>query len=191
MGALKTHKYKDVRTQINSGDILLCSGNSYMSKKIRQVTESKWSHVGFLVWINSPEKHLMVMESVESLGVRMMPFSNYLDNYNGDGKKYDGEIAIARHEDFKEEYTNRLSSFAYKLVGNHYNLGQLGRIAGRIAIKKPRDPLKYDNEFICSEYVQHCFRSVGIEIPANEGGFISPADYDIGVKIRKLFFVSN
>lgn len=177
--AMEKSKYDEKRYLIESGDILLCSGNSTFSKLIKKFTDSKWSHVGFILHLKSPNR-LMVMESVESIGVRTVTLSSYLNNYNGSGKPYDGEIMIARHRKMKDCFIEKLSAKAIDLLGHPYDKDEIIRITARIATSKFNrlscSVPKGDNEYICSEYVDECYRSIGINIKPS-CGFITPADF--------------
>lgn len=199
--SIDTLPYNLARNKIKSGDILLCSGKSEISRMIQDATDSKWSHVAFVIWIDcvqdssseAMDQHLVVMESVESIGVRMMPFMNYLKNYNGSGERYNGDLMICRHEKFDLSNVSRLVRAAYKFVGNPYNKSQLLRILEKIGMWKfgfRGEDLTYKDEFICSEYVHECFREIGIEIPYNREGYIAPADYYLCSDISKMMIIS-
>ncbi|MDF2868305.1 MAG: hypothetical protein K0S11_1775 [Gammaproteobacteria bacterium] len=74
--------YDSLRNQILSGDILLCSGSALFSNLIQQATQSVWSHVAFILRLDAIDR-IMVLESVESIGVRTVPLSSYVYDYNG------------------------------------------------------------------------------------------------------------
>lgn len=94
--------YAQFRPKIASGDLLLCSGSGIFSRMIQAGTKSTWSHVGFVMRLGSIDR-VMVFESVEPLGVRTIPLSKYLTDYDSKGNPYPGRIAIARHGDFKAQ----------------------------------------------------------------------------------------
>lgn len=175
-------KYQEVRPLVQSGDILLCSGTKLFSKLIQTSTKSPWSHVGFLMRMD-PIDRIMVLESVESIGVRAVPLSSYVWDYEGKGKGYPGRLVIARHSGMKEEILPRLSRFAVDLLGYPYDNDQIAKIAGRIMLAATKMKKQFehiitpDKEFICSEYVDVCFKSVGIRVDWDKDGFISPDDF--------------
>jgi hypothetical protein len=172
--------YLKLRPGIRSGDILLCSGSSVFSNLIQQVTQSIWSHVAFILRIDAIDR-IMVLESVESIGVRAVALSSYVNNYNGSGKPYPGKMLIARHSAFNDEKVPNLSREAVDLLGYPYDKNEIVRIAARISLRSantlPTINLGQDHAFICSEYAAMCFQSVGIEIHKENGGWISPADF--------------
>lgn len=173
--------YGKLRRKIKSGDILICSGSGVFSKLIQGATDSVWSHVGFILRLDAIDR-IMVLESVENIGVRTVPLSSYQNDYNGTSKHYPGEIFIARHNNFKEESIKCLSQFSIDRLGYPYNTDEIARIAARITLsmigKIDINEPEFDaREFICSEYVHMCFKSVGINIPHDPRGFIAPADF--------------
>src|SRR5580698_7008054 len=91
--------YEQIRDSIQSGDLLFGSGSSLMSSMIKGATNSVWSHVAFIIRLEVINR-IMVMESVETIGVRTIPLSNYINNYNGSGKGYPGRLMLARYQNF-------------------------------------------------------------------------------------------
>ncbi len=174
-------RYSELRHQIRSGDILLCAGSSPFSTLIQRATESVFSHVGFLLRLDAIDR-IMILESVESIGVRAMPLSNYVCDYNATNQGYPGKMLIARHADFRAENIAYLSQFATRLLGYPYNSREIIDIAMRIGLGSVGiHPASAENTarraFICSEYVAFCFHSVGIQIDYDPRGFIAPADF--------------
>ncbi|MCC2625106.1 MAG: hypothetical protein K0R14_979 [Burkholderiales bacterium] len=173
--------YAAIRSQIRSGDILLASGSAVFSKLIQQATNSIWSHVAFILRLDAIDR-IMVLESVESIGVRTVPLSSYLKDYNGTGQAYPGKLLIARHDSFAGVDITKLSQTAVDLLGYPYASEDIAKIAAKIEMGKfgidNKQPLiQSDKAFICSEYVYTCYKSVGITIGYDQGGYIAPADY--------------
>lgn len=187
-----THKYENIRHEIKSGDILLCSGNSVFSSMIQKATNSMWSHVAFVLRLDVIDR-IMVLESVESIGVRTVPLSSYIRDYCGSGKGYPGEIMLARHDDVKQERMKDLSKIAVSLLGHPYATQEILNIAARISmghlgiINQPT-PVP-TQQFICSEYAYICFKSIGVEIEYDQLGFIAPADFANSEKVKPLHFL--
>ena len=190
-----TSEYDEVRREIISGDLLLCSGTSVFSSMIQAATKSIWSHVGFVMRLDSIDR-VMVLESVESIGVRTVPLSKYLYDYDSRGNPYPGRVAIARHSNFsKMANAKRLyqfGQFAVDLFGYPYDKDEIIKIGARIGIshlpftKKIQKSLKRDREYICSEYVWESYRRLGIQIPCGNRGFISPADFARAKEVQLL-----
>jgi hypothetical protein len=186
--------YRRFRSQIQSGDLLLCSGSAIFSTMIQRATGSVWSHVGFVMRLDAIDR-VMVLESVEPLGVRTVPLSKYLDDYDNEGNAYPGGLVIARHRGFNARATDarmkRFGQFAVDLFGYPYDKDEIAKIAARIAIgflpftSSDKKNLKRDREYICSEYVWECYRDIGLRITHDPKGFIAPKDFaanrDIGL----------
>lgn len=179
--------YKDIRSEIRSGDILLCSGSGWFSKMIQSASNSVWSHVAFVMRLEIIDR-VMVLESVEPSGVRTVPLSKYLNDYDSKGNPYPGGLAILRHKKFEElvppEKLVKMGQFAVNLFGYPYDKDEIAKISARIALshlpfskKDKKRLLKRDREYICSEYVWETYKSLGIKIDYDKRGFIAPADF--------------
>ncbi|MDX1900732.1 MAG: YiiX/YebB-like N1pC/P60 family cysteine hydrolase [Gammaproteobacteria bacterium] len=190
---LPPKSYTELRREIRSGDILLCSGSGVFSNLIQNATNSVWSHVGFVLRLDVIER-IMILESVENIGVRTVPLSSYVYDYNATGKGYPGRLMIARHRDLREDNIVKLSKFATSLLGYPYNSQEIIRIAMRIGLGtvglQPQAPDDITQRaFICSEYAYLCFKSVGITIDYDPLGFISPADFVRCKKVQPLGYI--
>jgi len=187
--------YEDARTQIRSGDILLCSGEYTFSKLIQKATGSVWSHVGFVLRVDAIDR-LMVLESIEGHGVRTVALSEYVTNFEGTGGGYKGRIAIARHRRFAQQATPQgmkaMSQFAVDRLACPYDEEEIGRITARIVGAKlglPPEDLVRNDEYICSEYVYECYRRLDITVRNDHRGFIAPADFANDPEVDLLFEV--
>ncbi len=182
----KAVPYPSIRADLRSGDILLCSGSAWFSRMIQRATDSVWSHVGFVMWVQAIDR-LMVLESVEPLGVRTVPVTKYLRDYDSKGNPYPGGLVVARHRDFEQKATpdrlRELGQFAVQLFGYPYDKNEIAKIAARIAASflpfsdNERKELKPDNEYICSEYAWHCYAKFGVEIEYDPRGFVAPSGF--------------
>lgn len=189
-----TSTYEQLRPQIRSGDILLCSGNSFFSNLIQKATNSIWSHVAFILRLESINR-IMVLESVESIGVRTVPLSSYVQNYNGTDQGYPGKVLIARHSQLNAAQIPHLSRTAIDLLGYPYDKEEILRIAARLSSKAfgmtmPKDDsIGQDHAYICSEYAYVCYQSIGITIDYDPAGFVAPADFAKTPAINALTFI--
>jgi len=191
---LDVKHYKTIRHHIRSGDILLCSGSSTFSTLIQKATGSVWSHVGFVLRVDAIGR-IMVLESVESIGVRAIPLSNYVRDYNASGLGYPGRLLLARHQDVKEENIAKLSRSAVDFLGYPYGKEEIIRIAARIGLHSlgynTEASLAPQREFICSEYAQACFQSIGVNIDYNRLGFIAPADFATHSRVDLICYIQS
>ena len=97
-------------------------------------------------------------------------------------------MVLARHRAFKETASSdtslqSLGRFAADLLGYPYDKDEIAKIAARIVAgflpfsKAEKRALKHDREYICSEYVFECYKTLGIEIEHDRRGFVAPADF--------------
>jgi len=175
---------------IQTGDLLLCSGSGWFSKMIQAATGSPWSHVALVLRLDAFDR-IMLLESVEPIGVRTVPLNQYLSNYDQLGHPYPGTMQIMRHRDFASQVqTERLAelgSFAVDRFGYPYDSQQIAEIAARITLNRmapemldsfPMPPQTNPAQaYICSDYVAACYAQIGIEIEARTFGFTTPADF--------------
>ena len=175
--------YEAVRDEIRTGDLLLASGSSAMSKMIQAGTDSVMSHVGVLLRIDSINR-ILVIESVESIGVRPCTLNKYVHNYDGQGHPYPGKLYLARHAAVSVADAATFCTFsqqAVDLFGCVYDNKQIAAITLRVVAAKlglrpqPRRP--EDNTFICSELADMILRSIGVTVPYNHANYIAPADF--------------
>jgi Permuted papain-like amidase enzyme, YaeF/YiiX, C92 family len=174
--------YAQIRPVIRSGDLLLCQGTSTFARLIQYATGSPWSHVACLVWLETIDR-LVVLESVESIGVRAVPLSKYVDNYDGAGHAYTGRVFLGRHATVAAQPQTSLAAFSQRaidLLGSAYDTQTILHIAARVVAAKlgfhPPD-LPQDTAYICSEYVWAIYQAMGITLPYGHGGFIAPHDW--------------
>jgi hypothetical protein len=178
--------YKQVRKNLQNGDVLICSGSGVFSSMIQQATESVWSHVAFVLRLDSIDR-VMLLESVEPIGVRTVRLSKYLEDYGNDGKPYPGGLAIIRNKNFAAKAGSgkltQLAQYAVDQFGYPYDKDEIAKIAARILAskipftKKQMRKIEPDREFICSEYVARCYGQVGLDIQWNRLGFVAPSDF--------------
>lgn len=199
--------YADLRPQLRSGDVLLCSGSGIFSTLIQRATRSVWSHVGLILRVDAIDR-VMLLESVEPIGVRTVRLSKYLTDYDNRGNPYPGRLAVIRHREFDQRvegrgqkgegptpnssgtrhssFVTQMAAAAVDRFGYPYDKEQIAIIAARIAAgrlrftRRERARLERPDAYICSEYVALCFEEIGIGIPWDQKGFIAPADFACG-----------
>ncbi len=167
---LKVIPYDRLRSTLKSGDLFFTSGDYLVSKAIQACSGSPWSHVGIVFRLDSIGR-LLLLESVEDMGVRFAPLSKYLIDYDN-GKPYKGRAVLARCKDVGKEIVEGIASFGIDELTRPYDKDEIGKILARVALgigKKERD-----REYICSELVYECFSRAGLEFAYDRRGFVSP-----------------
>jgi Permuted papain-like amidase enzyme, YaeF/YiiX, C92 family len=185
--------YADVRDQIQNGDLLLASGDYAFSKLIQRATASVWSHVAFVLRIEELDR-VMVLESIEGRGVRVLPLSEYVTNFEGTGVGYRGRVVLARHSQFASAATpsalRSMSQAAVDRLSYPYSDEDIAEItlrivAGSLGIQK--DEMQRGPADICSEYVERMYGLLGIKIPYDPRGFVAPSDFGRCAEIALLW----
>jgi hypothetical protein len=171
-----------VETEIRNGDLLLCSGNQPFSKLIRWATKSPWSHIA-LAMRDEAVGRVMVLESVEKIGVRTIPFQTFVFGEHGK-HPYPGQIILTRHAKIAAAPPadlKRMAQFAVDELGDPFDGFEVLKIAARIALgkfdRKMPEMMTAKNEYICSEYVAECFQKIGVKPHWDGRGFIAPSDF--------------
>ncbi|HKQ46955.1 MAG TPA: YiiX/YebB-like N1pC/P60 family cysteine hydrolase [Phycisphaerae bacterium] len=167
-----TKSYAALRPQLRSGDLFFCAGRYLVSRAIQHMTGSPWSHVGIIIRAEKIDR-VLLLESVEDMGVRFAPLSKYLDDYE-DARPYRGEMVVARVSALKQSDVPKIAEFGVDELTRPYDKDEIAKIIARIALGLGRK--ERDREYICSELVFECFAHAGMGFAYNPKGFISPED---------------
>ncbi len=112
--------YEEVRKTLRDGDIVLCQGHDPFSRLIQWSTGSPWSHVGLVFRIDSLDQ-VMVIESVEKIGVRAVSLADFVSRDSAGHHPYPGRILFARHRKLKghvgDPRVRGLARFAFSRLG--------------------------------------------------------------------------
>jgi len=177
--SLPVESYSVLRKRLQSGDLFFCSGDYLVSQMIRKVTNSPWSHVGIVIVVSSIDR-VLLLESVEDVGVRLAPLSKYLTDY-GEGSAYDGRIVIARLSALTmteglnyNQKIEAITKYGADALTLPYNKEEIGQILARIVLGIGKKAA--NKGYICSELVASCLAEAGIGISAGSGGYVTPED---------------
>jgi hypothetical protein len=181
--------YQEAKMHLKTGDILFCSGDHIISSLIKRFSNSVVSHVGIIMRWNN---RILLFESVEDDGVRIIPFSQYVYNYENSKKPYSGKLYIGRHStlhspSFDKNDLKRMLGKAADLLNKKYDKNEVSKMISRIALGIAQH--EDNEEFICSEYVDVCFKHIGIEFDRDDSGFIFPEHIAKDRNIKALFEV--
>lgn len=177
-------KYKIIRNDLKTGDLVFCNGNYFFSKLIRKFTKSAWSHVG-IIYKDENLNRILVLESEKIYGVRLAPLSKYLKDYHGKNKPYKGKVFLARIvPEIPEEELKKGVSFGLDELTKPYDNWEIFRIAIRIIFGIGRR--EKNRNYICSELVQECFKHANYDFKDNDTK-ISPDDIWLNEKVHLLY----
>ncbi|MCE3255472.1 MAG: hypothetical protein K0R25_966 [Rickettsiaceae bacterium] len=178
--ALPVIPYQQLRSTLKSGDLFFTSGDYLVSKAIRKVTDSSWSHVGIIFRIDAIDR-VLLLESVEDMGVRFAPLSKYLSDYERN-KPYKGQAVVARCNNVNSNVVNKAAQFGTDELTRPYDKDEIAKILARITLGIGKK--ENDREYICSELVYECFSKAGIEFDYDKRGFISPENIWLDSKVN-------
>ena len=162
--------YEKYRNEIKDGDVILYEGTSFISKLIRMITKSSYSHAGLAVWWHG---RLMVMEATKK-GVYPLPMSKNIAHYKGNVRLFTSVKPIPQ--------TKRLYmvKFAQGEIGKEYSRWRLILFGYILILGKKRDErdlLRKENTLICSHYVAQTYNYAGIDLKEGvSDSFTSPQD---------------
>ena len=173
LNQIPPRKYKIIRDELKTGDLIFCSGSYFFSKLIQRFTKSVWSHIG-IIYKDEPLGRVLVLESEKLYGVRLAPLSKYLKDYHGKNKPYKGKVIVARvNPELPQTQLYKAISFGMDELTKPYDNWEIFRIAIRIVFKITRR--EKNRNYICSELVQECFKNAGVRFNDNDTK-ISPDD---------------
>lgn len=177
-------KYKIIRDELKTGDLIFCSGNYFFSRIIQRFTKSAWSHVG-IIYRDEPLGRILVLESEMVYGVRLAPLSKYLKDYHGKNKPYKGKVVIARVlPELHQQQMFKGVCFGMDELTRPYDNWEIIRIAIRLLFKISRRGK--NRSYICSELVQECFKQAGVRFNDNDTK-ISPDDIWCDSHVQMLY----
>ena len=184
VAALPVLAYDQVRDQLQTGDIVFCSGTYFFSKSIQWFTKSVWSHVG-IIYRDDNLLRIFVLDSETAIGVRLVPLSKYLRDYHGRNKPYKGRIVIGRIAPGADrEKVKKAISFGMDELTRPYDNWEIMRIAMRILFRRGRKDR--DRKYICSELVYEGFRKADIAFTFDRNS-ITPDDIWKDARVEMKF----
>ena len=170
---LPVTKYDVIRDQLMTGYIFFSSGSYTFSGIIQRLTKSVWSHVA-IIYKDEELGRVLVLEAEPKVGIRLMPLSKYLKDYQGSKKPYKGQVVIAKlNFDLEREKMNKAISFGLDELTRPYDNWEIIRIMLRILFKIGKR--ETNKSYICSELVRDAFSKAGVTFRRNDT-YISPQE---------------
>jgi hypothetical protein len=181
--AMKPVPYSSARASLKTGDILLFSTLGGFSSVIEHFTQSLWSHSGF-IWNMEDIDRVLLLESVETFGVRAVALSNRVNGSSAAPTPYPGKLLVVRHDQFPYPAdpgkVRSMTCFAIDRLGYPYDAEEIVKIGLRIAVGMTGHDLpgvlQPKNSYICSEYVAKCYAAMDVALVPDKDGFIAPGD---------------
>ncbi len=176
-------KYKYIRGQLQTGDIVLFSGRGLFSLLIRAITRSRWSHVGMV--LKRVNGELYILESDYNKvhkGVQISHLGRRI-------KQYKGKVCIRQLE---TERTRTMQNSLNMFINSNRTTSYESGIAGMLELMAaaidfwPFHNKANEGDLFCSETMMSIFQLWGFvpqSIPSNE---ITPADFNTDNYIDEL-----
>ena len=156
--SLPLAELSSVQDQICSCDLLLASGNYFVSKVIKAATRSPWSHVG-VIYKTADLGGYFVAEAVESMGIRLVPLWRFTANYRN-RKPYNGRVFVGRVQLPLNFDATKALHFAARQLGKQYDYAENARIVAEIVTGRK---WRLDNGlYNCAEYAVRQFEAGGL-----------------------------
>jgi hypothetical protein len=164
--------YEINRTEFQTGDLIFFSGNHWLSELIRIRSKGAWSHVGIAIRIDEIDR-VFLLESILEVGVRLIPLSFVIKDYDGHNHAYNGRVGWARFKNLEPGKALLIKQFGLENLTKQYDRKEYWRILWRTIVGKRK--VFHDNKYTCSEYVHTAYKKAGIYLKYEYGDFISPS----------------
>lgn len=151
-------RYDQIRERIQDGDVLLFQGLSWISRLIRWVSNSPYSHAGIALWW---QERLMVIQAA-GRGVEILAASTAV-------RRYDGQVDWWQpNEDVRARLNVKvLIHSSFDELGKPYGVLPLAALAARMFRGKERgnpDAKGKVANYFCSQLVSRCYRRAGVDL---------------------------
>lgn len=168
--------------EFNTGDLILFTGDEWISWSIMLITKSYYSHVGMIVrdpcslfperedmknkkgvyvLESSYEPDLKVKDDANFLGVQLYPL------FETHGVKYHRRLIINKEMD-----TLLLKKLINEVLGKRYDFFDLIEAVTKVPIR-PR----YDKAFFCSSLIAYIYTNLGFLPPKEDWNTFLPKDF--------------
>jgi Permuted papain-like amidase enzyme, YaeF/YiiX, C92 family len=180
-------RYEKIRDYLETGHIFFTSGSYLFSGIIQRLTKSVWSHVA-IIYKDEKLGRVLVLEAEPYVGIRLIPLSKYISDYQGKKRPYKGQVVVAKlNFDLEEERLNKAISFGLDELTRPYDNWEIVRIMLRILFRIGKR--ERNRSYICSELVRDSFAKAGVIFNMNDS-YISPQeiwkDPRVEIKYRVL-----
>ena len=119
--------YAKVRGELRTGDILLFHSSDLGARAIEFFTNSLWCHAAFVLVLKDIDR-IFILESVDKIGVRMMPISLKINGIPDRPDPYPGKLLLARYNGFPSDDNARIGEMtkvALDRLGYPYSVAEL------------------------------------------------------------------
>jgi|GEM_PF-2671579 hypothetical protein len=167
---LDMQAYAGFRNELRTGDLLFASGQRAFSRMVQQASQCCWDHVA-LIWRLEPFDRLMVLESHEHHGVRVLPLSRFVRSYEGGTRGFEGRLAVARHRRFAEcassDALRQMADYAWSALGQPASRERSEVLIARVfspALHLHCRPEAGELCWLSAEFVAGCYQCLGLHL---------------------------
>lgn len=164
--------YSSQRRDIRDGDIILFRGRNLVSRLIRAITRSPYSHAGIVAWWGD---RLMVLEAI-GVGVVASRLSHVVERYNGRAELWtsNDELLVARGQQLDRD---RLINTARLHLGKQYATWKLFVVLRKLIFgtDERADPVRPPRSFVCAEFVSMVWKAGGVDLSAELDKYTAPS----------------
>ena len=170
--------YEEIRARLKTGDLVLFSGRGALSRGIKRVTRSMWSHVGMVlylleedgVWLWESTKLSTLKDHISGRrreGVQLVPLSQRLREYRGTVA-----IRLLDRPPTDDEY-DRFNAFRRLVSRRPYERSYWELLRAAFGWNVKEDA----SSFFCSELVAESYQSFGWLTEAETANNYTPASF--------------
>ena len=175
--------YDDLRDDLQTGDLVLFSGSTMVSRFIRFFGRSNWSHIGMVV-VDKVYDQVLIYQAT--------PVDNVDDFYSGSAKKgvqinalsdvlkkYDGEVAIRQLTNFErtDEVIRAVTQFRREMKNKPFEEDYLEFV--KACYDGPLGENSADDlsSLFCSELVAEAYQRMGLLSESIASNEYTPKDF--------------
>lgn len=158
--------YDRVRDHLRTGDIVFCAGRYLFSRLISWATGSPITHTALVIRVDELDR-ILVLEAVESFGVRLAPLASLLT--------YHGAVFVARGT---VGDITQAAAWGLDQLAQPYSYATIVALAWRIALRRARGTDPDQRGFVCSEFVSRWLALAGEAdlFPEGRESLLTPDD---------------
>lgn len=156
---------------IKTGDVLLVKGNGVISKLIKLVTRSKYSHVSLAI----SDTYVIEIDWKYRLQIRPIEYKSF-DVYR-------------LNRDLTNEDLFKMLDYAYSLIGTKYDFSKIVSLFFEMIFGK-RGKMLFNNpsKYICSDIVDLAYQQIGIDLVEKYGEQdVTPDDISKSKQLRFIY----
>ncbi len=158
-------RYRTLRPQIRTGDLIAVQGASFVSQIIKWRTKSPYSHVGMFVRLKEVSvERVFLLHSTAKHGVYLVPASRYLKVFKGRAEWIPLQHGIAMTANVA--YEQDLLAFSFQQLGRAYDFRGVAKYLLPV-IKQAK------SDYFCSELVAAIYKQAQLYSRT----FVSPGQF--------------